>query len=1070
MSLKIISAGAGSGKTYCLTQEMVSLLSSGKIRAGGIIATTFTNKAAAELLERVRITMLEMGMAQEANDLSNALIGTVHGLGVKLLKRFAFEAGVSPQVDILPEEDQQIMFNQSLAMALTHERAEKMEQLATRLGFYDASYAKTDWRRMLNDLIAVARANDFSAGTFETSRQRSFTAFCNFLGEEDERPEEEWNALLAKHIETSLSSLENNGDTTKTTADAVKVLKELERQLQNRQELPWSQWAKISKIKVAVKSRDDLAPLAEFANTHLRHSSFRGDIKSFIYNTFDLAQAAIAEYDQYKKSRGLIDYTDMEVLVNRLLDHPVVREALSQELNLLMVDEFQDTSPLQLNIFLKLSQFADYSVWVGDPKQSIYGFRGAEPALMKAIIESQGGLKKENILKHSWRSREPIVSLTNAIFTAAFKTMAPEQVVLQAKRRSKAGFDTANRDDEPEAIGNALHHWHFKPDEDGRTNQVWFNHCLAEALHTVLERGMLILPKGERKYRNARPGDVAILCRSNYDCQSVAEALHQVGLRAAISRAGLLSTAEARLILACLKFILNKYDSLSIAELLLLAGEQQVEDIMEDRLNYLEERDAGTSHSKWGEQNPFIQRLNQLRALTADLSGSEILALLLSEMDLRRIIASWGNPEQRLGNVDALTNLAFKYEEACNRLQSAASLGGFLLWLNELENVGADFQSSGENAGAVNVLTYHKSKGLEYPVTICHSLENKLRDDVWGLSVVAETEQVDLNNLLGNRWLRLWVNPYGSQFQKTLLAERIDASPEKADKRREALEEEARLLYVGITRARDYLVFPTRKEPPLWLNRVCGEGNENFPALTEQSQSNWEWGGKALEIDLAVGYFPKDFGHADFREESVLYLTKPEGKKSHPPFLFNLAGNQWGAPLQIGSEGNYASAIPLPEVQERVAVAKAIHLFMLADRRDMEEQKRLKMAEDLLERYGALEFCEPALFASQSLSFQNWLGANFSIQKIRRLYPLSAIIDGSLFQTRLDFLIETESGWIAILNLPFVGDLRNRRRKLKEMGGTVSATTAALREVFGIADIRFFAHFVLYGALVEMEE
>ena len=106
MNLKIISAGAGSGKTFRLTKELVELLNPNnpnRVRANGVIATTFTSKAAAELQERVRTKLLEEGLIAEADELTNALIGTVHGLGVKLLKRFAFEAGVSPEVvDLVP--------------------------------------------------------------------------------------------------------------------------------------------------------------------------------------------------------------------------------------------------------------------------------------------------------------------------------------------------------------------------------------------------------------------------------------------------------------------------------------------------------------------------------------------------------------------------------------------------------------------------------------------------------------------------------------------------------------------------------------------------------------------------------------------------------------------------------------------------------------------------------------------------------------------------------------------------------------------------------------------------------
>ncbi|MEK7254917.1 MAG: 3'-5' exonuclease, partial [Bacteroidota bacterium] len=227
------------------------------------------------------------------------------------------------------------------------------------------------------------------------------------------------------------------------------------------------------------------------------------------------------------------------------------------------------------------------------------------------------------------------------------------------------------------SAAQALHHWHFRYDGDGRQpGKEWLNHCIANALKTNLERGFLILPKGEKTERLAQPGDVAILCRSNQDCKDMAEALHRAGLRAAISRAGLLGTAEAKLILACLKFILNKYDSLSIAEILLLAARLSLEEIIESRLEYLELLESESLDFKWGEQNEFIMRLNRLRQKVVELSGAEILNLLLEEFDLRRIIVSWGNVEQRLANVDVLCRLALKYEENCNRLHSAASLGG----------------------------------------------------------------------------------------------------------------------------------------------------------------------------------------------------------------------------------------------------------------------------------------------------------------------------------------------------------------------------------------------------------
>src|SRR5262245_11367213 len=108
---------------------MVTLLQGG-LQPSGILATTFTKKAATELQERVRLKLVESGMTEAANELGEALIGTVHSIGTRLLQRFAFEAGVSPRVEIIADGDEQRLFNESLSQVLTEQRIERMNQLA----------------------------------------------------------------------------------------------------------------------------------------------------------------------------------------------------------------------------------------------------------------------------------------------------------------------------------------------------------------------------------------------------------------------------------------------------------------------------------------------------------------------------------------------------------------------------------------------------------------------------------------------------------------------------------------------------------------------------------------------------------------------------------------------------------------------------------------------------------------------------------------------------------------------------------------------------------------------------
>jgi ATP-dependent helicase/nuclease subunit A len=1060
--IKIISAGAGSGKTYRLTQEMVTLLRTGT-RASGIIATTFTAKAAAELQERVRTKLLEEGLTEQANDLSNALIGTVHGLGVKLLKRFAFEAGVSPQVDIIADEDSQMFFNQSLSQILTHERVESMNSLCDKLGLTKKS-GTYDWRKDVHQLTDVARANAFSKEVLQASKVRSFETFKEFIGEPLTSPLAYYEKL-GELLNQTLDTLEGGTDETKVTGDGIGELKIIRNELRQRESLHWHQWVKISKLKVGAKSKETIQELVDFAKLHTQFPDFQDNIRDFIYKMFDIAIEAIAEYDKFKKQRGLIDYTDMEVLVRHLLKDPTVSAVLHDELDLLMVDEFQDTSPIQLDIFLKLSKIAKDSIWVGDPKQSIYGFRGAEPRLMHAII-AHIGIKNEDILKDSWRSRPDIVNATNALFTKAFSELPVEQVALSPKRE-----DFSEQKD-------ALMHWHFIYDNGGdakkrQPGSPWSENCIAESLKVFLEREILILPKGEKTLRPAQAGDIAILCRTNDQCKNTAEALHRIGLKAAIARTGLMGTAEAILILAVLRYILNKHDSLSVAEILILAGKKELSEIIEHRLQYLDGLEEGVYSWKWAAENEFIQRINDLRRDTIELSSNEILNLVLEELDLRRIITAWGNSAQRLENVDVIRKFSLKYESACNRLHKAASLGGFLLWLGNLQDRDDDTQSSGENAHAVNILTYHRSKGLEYPVVIMGSLENNIRNGVFGMSIEPdiageEGQTVSLDDILGGRWLRFWVNPYGDLYKNTELSERIDASEAKAKANLAALAEEARLLYVGITRARDYLIFPTSQTPTKWLNRTWHAGKEDFPTLESGNDTPFQWADKYLMKEYEEFYYDKDFGYAETQMERIHFIQERLGKTYFTPYKMDVEKDNYAVenrPTELNTEG-YGSPLFLKEDANTFFVAKAFNTYLTSATADA---SRLTLAKSIAERYNVTDMLDYQQFVKVGDLFSTFLNQKFALKSIQHRYPLRTHFNGRLYETVIDIFIEKIDGIALIKNIDFSGDGKKVKAEAARYTSEMNLMKKAVLQLYPNENIETFLHFMMYSVLIKIE-
>ncbi|PTM12620.1 MAG: DNA helicase UvrD [Bacteroidetes bacterium] len=1067
--LKIISAGAGSGKTYRLTEEMVALLKAGQVRPSGIIATTFTRKAAAELQERVRVKLLSEGLTRQAEELTNALIGTVHGLGVKLLRRFAFEAGVSPQVDILPDGDQQQMFNQALAATLALERIEQMDDLSDRLGLTKKN-GFFDWRQEVRSLVDVARANDFSLADLHRSRQKSWETFTAFLPPATTTTE----AAANTHLETALSdtiyALESGEDQTKVTATAADKLKSLRRELKLRGRLYWHQWASIGKLGVGAKSREVVEPLQTYAWTHQSLPAFREDIQTFIDAIFELAIAALQEYDEYKKRRGLIDYTDMEVLVSRLLDQAPVREVLRDELDLLMVDEFQDTNPIQLEIFLKLAQLAQHAVWVGDPKQSIYGFRGAEPRLMDAIITAAGGIRKENIQVRSWRSRADLVDMVNALFCRAFPHLPPEQVALEPVRLPGGN---GHLPAEPLAMEDAIIHWHF--DAEGERKQPpaqpWMEECLARSLREWLESQVLVQPKGSKGFRPAIAGDVAILCRSNHVCQTVAEALHRAGLKAAIARAGLLATAEARLVLACLRYILHAEDSLSVAEIKVLASRQPLHDLVADRLAYLEEH-ADTPYYQrpgWAGGDTYIQCLDKLRPELAEASSAETLHQVLEELDLRRCMVQWGNSEQRLSNIDELRKLALEYEANCNNTHTAASLGGFLLWLSTLAAAEKDFQGAGEDPEAVNVLTYHRSKGLEWPVVICHNLEQPLRADLWGLELVPEQATVDLNHVLKGRWLRYWVNPYADQQGSTPLLEQMAASPQQEEKKQQALAEEARLLYVGLTRARDYLILPTRQSKSTkWLDRVYNQGQETIPTLDANThETPWDWQDRYLNKTTRSFLYPRQFPVATTTHAPIPFLPKAAGETVHEPFVMPATelAREVATDVQAAASLTYCH-LPADPGMELAALTVLQTQYLRAAHYLAEAADKTQLAQAMSTRWNCPDTFDPQLLVTQAAAWEAWLGQQFPGGQQHHAWPVYLPRAGQQFAHTIDLVVQTPTHTAFVQQNPFVGD--DTKRRTLETGHQLLAAGLAWQAAGQGTVASYWVHFVGRGEVVAL--
>lgn len=708
------------------------------------------------------------------------------------------------------------------------------------------------------------------------SANESVATQLNLL-EPPEMDAEAFDRLLLDQIKDTLHKVSETGDLTKVTSTSLDKIKKVKQYLENNIYPPWEDWARLSKLDAGAKSKEAIKEMTDFAASHIRHPRFHADISAFIHEIFELAIEAMQEYSHFKTQRGLIDYTDMEVKVDELLDNPTVCDILKSEISILMVDEFQDTSPIQLSIFLKLSQIAKHTIWVGDPKQSIYGFRGAEPSLMKAIIDKNGGVKPEDVQGTSYRSRQDLVNCVNAIFVRGFNDMPSSQVELQPIR---------SRESESHLFGPALNMWELNKNEDGKKQKFNIQHIsnsLAHSLKSQLQKGIYVKDDQSGEMRRAQAGDVAILCKKNSLCLDMAASLKMAGLNAALSQPGIFDTIEGILILACLKYVQSK-DEIALTEILLYGEKMSLEALLTAKADRQRQKanESDLKLPEWGMDYPLTRKLIALRKNRKYLSVFEILDQIISSLDIKRLIVEWGNPDQRLDNIDQIRSIALKYEESCKSLHIATSLSGFIFWCQRKIETKADFQGAGEGPDTVRVLTYHRSKGLEWPIVILMDLDKEINTKINNLTIVPKNNMVDLSNILGNRWVRLWINPYGKNNKKTVLWDNIEKSPEWDYQNKQNLAEEIRLFYVGFTRARDYLILPQADKDLSVINRIWNKDLEELNVLDPNNETiSIPWKNENLTFNRFPIRFIDQTPEVIREYSSFLYTEAAKGEVDH---------------------------------------------------------------------------------------------------------------------------------------------------------------------------------------------
>ncbi|MGO2191952.1 MAG: UvrD-helicase domain-containing protein [Brachybacterium sp.] len=1089
MSFTLINASAGSGKTHRLTHEIAGRIRDG-LHPSQLIATTFTRKAASELVDRVHRTLLEQHRFDDAQGIGSALIGTVNSVAGRLVREFALDLGISPDVQELDDVRQRAAFSAAIDEAAAEAGSLASDLLARTEhdGEEDPAFtfgSSPSWRAHVRTLAEKARTNGIDAQQLRGAADAAWQEYREAAGFQGQRLEEgaDRRAAWLSGLDTAIRGLKDDLAASEDPAPGagkppiakgslnsvrkgIDALESLRRTLERRDRAPWSQWAKLAAVTASkavggekgyVYGKDTdtaLAGLALQIEAELpSNPQLLADVRSLITLVMSTAATSLDAYARYKDELGLMDFVDQEVLALEVLRRSErARTAVRSRFRLLAVDEFQDTSPIQLALFLALGELIEDLIWVGDPKQAIYSFRDADPDLMLGVLReiragsSTLGEGTVDDLKHSWRSQDPVLELVNQVFPQIFPKLPREQVVLTA---APAAAQTRARRGHPEG---RLEAW--TPQYSGRPSQAKHARGVADGVLALL---------GDD---GVGPEDVAVLVRSNAQAAEVVGALTARGIPASGEGVPLLVSREGRILRAALAVTLDGSDTLALTELVDLLTGHPAHGRWFSALTEAKGDAARQEVFRSWWQADVLAGLRSLREECISLTPIEMITALADALDLPELIRSWSTPDQRLRTLDAVRKVAKEYADQARSVSAPITLTGLRAALDDTAR-GPDLAGT---PGTVWVGTIHGAKGLEWPRVVVMQQDAKEHAATSGVFVVP-AEELDVMQPLAGRSLRYWpkVLPRFAPLQERLAGSAHALRSAATDR-----DEAGRLQYVALTRARDVTVLSGHGSAPV-LDALLPEAREE-PLLS------WEVGAEELRVGPVTLPAVIRGTATETDEDSPSYHSgrSPLAATDLSPQRPVAAG---GVSARFQASG-VESREKLGEVREPVRigprlvpaggqgwerVGEAVHGYLALPLRSLDAEQRERAARRLVQRWTLERSLGTEALIGAGQAWLDHLDAAFPGAEELTEQPISWWNEeDQVMEGWVDALLRLPTGEIVLVDHKSypggdpVGHVR--REYLGQMATYARALAAA-----GRAPDRILMHLPLLGEIVEIE-
>lgn len=969
----IVSAAAGSGKTSVLTERLVKLITdpASGVRADRMIVVTFTNDAAAEMKKRLDKRLRELinqnpdssHLLKQQTLLQSAKISTINSFCFELIRDNITDQGITSGFGILDEAENKALKAQAMDDLINWYSENEYDKISF---LYDRFCIKNE--RVLVEVISLA--DDFLASV---ALRDKWLSDAENEYRKDFRESVYYSVLMKNLVEKAEKALKLAGSCLNMISQIFPDISNYPQALSSFRQAE-EEYDRVGELSEIIKSgrfpdKDEAERLSSFGklitvtsktpyNKELREmykkkrdlikelvlgiisgiSTAKNDFKESAEVTFVLAEMLRKYQDivwEKKCAKNAVSFDDGERLALELLaetdnsgrivpSETALRTA--EYYDIIMIDEYQDSNNKQDLIFKLISKnyrhtlngepmYGNNVFLVGDVKQSIYGFRLANPRNFINTLNSSEAYSSESncpnqsiVLNRNFRSSQEVIDFVNFVFG---QIMSEKCGGISYNENEMLYFGAQAYIDAGESCLTEIALINDDPAEDEEEDQK-ASDVNYEAEYTAGRIADMINKKypvvtGEGT-RSCRPSDFSILVRGNKFISVYAKALHNRGIPAKTGEEiGYLRSREIAILIDLLRVIDNPLSDIPTAAVMTspmfmftIQELALIKSLDRDKPVYsilLEVADSAygscISDVLIGKCRDFLSFVDSFRLSAVTMTIGELISLIYDSTDFISVMQMSRDGEKKRANLRLLIQYAQNYESS-SAYEGTGGLGGFLRHIDRVLETG-DYPQGKVSAASgdyVAIQTLHSSKGLEYPFVFIAETSRKFRCDSMN-AMFSDDGRIGYN-LYDHKLIRRY-----RTFQQIMLCEEERASVRS---------EEMRLLYVGMTRAKQKL-FVNLKSGEKSMKRVRAHidrmkisgGDISEIVCNADMFSDWLW------LSLLRHELPEEitekFG-LDIPEYCVLFREK----------LFNVVNAEYTSPTERIQETTLTEASPDPEI------------------------------------------------------------------------------------------------------------------------------------------------------------